>query len=191
MITLSWFQDPPLGLGASASTVNGPPDAATFFRWPSAKKPRNFASADQKGNEAPSVPSSFLAARSLKECTQIESFSFGPRAQNATAVPSGEIAGGPEKSPVKSKPVSAGGGRYDRSASAGARSRKFDQTSPASSAATTAAHSRRSRNRRRRLPGGAVLMLEPPLAIQRNSRAMSAAFCQRDSGSFARQSWTT
>src|ERR1019366_6357914 len=158
MITLSWFQDPPLGLGASASTVNGPPDAATFFRWPSAKKPRNFASADQKGNEAPSVPSSFLAARSLKECTQIESFSFGPQAQNATAVPP---------------------------------PRKFDQTSPASSAATTAAHSRRSRNRRRRLPGGAVLMLEPPLAIQRNSRAMSAAFCQRDSGSFSRQSWTT
>src|ERR1700731_4805372 len=104
MMTLSWFQDPPRGLGVSARTVTGPPAAGTFFKWPSAKKPTNFPSADQKGKEAPSVPSSFLAARPLRNCTQIESRSFWLRAQNATPVPSGVIAGGPEKSPVKSKP---------------------------------------------------------------------------------------
>src|ERR1700674_3745394 len=195
MMTLSWFHDPPRGLAVSARTVTGPPAAGTFFKWPSAKKATNFPSADQKGKEAPSVPSSFLAARSLRNCTQIESRSFWLRAQNATAVPSGVIAGGPEKSPVKSKPTSAGGGKYDRTVRAGACSRRFDQTfvqtTAASSTTATAAHSRRSRKRRRRLTGGAWLMPEPLLAIQRNSRATSAAFCQRDSGSFARQSWTT
>src|ERR1700730_8234889 len=175
MMTLSWFQEPPRGLGVSARTVTGPPAAGTFFRWPSAKKPTNFPSADQKGKEAPSVPSSFLAARSLRNCTQIESRSFWLRAQNATAVPSGVIAGGPEKSPVKSKPTSAGGGKYDRSVRAGACSRRVDQTRAASSVAATAAHSRRSRQRRRSLTGGAGLTPEPLLAIQGTSRATPAA----------------
>src|SRR5713101_5101968 len=146
---LSWFQDPPRAFGASASTVTGPPDAETFFRWPSAKKPTNLPSADQNGNEAPSVPSSFFAVSSLRDRTQIESRSFGVRAQNATAAPSGEITGGPEKSPVKSNPVSVGGIKKDRSDGAGSGARKFDQPRSASNATITAAQRRRSRNRRR------------------------------------------
>jgi hypothetical protein len=74
----------------------------------------NFPSADQKGNAAPSVPSSFFADNSASDWTQMELRSFEARAQKATAVPSGAKAGGPEKSPVKSKPCSAGGGRNDR-----------------------------------------------------------------------------
>src|SRR5260221_4973662 len=111
MITLSWFQDPPRGLGVSARTVTGPPVAGTLFKWPSAKKPTNFPSADQKGKEAPSVPSSFLAVRSLRNWTQIESPSFSLRAQQTTAAPSDAIVVGPEKSPVRSKPTSGGGGK--------------------------------------------------------------------------------
>src|SRR3981189_3250459 len=103
MMTLSWFQEPPRGLGVSARTVTGPPVAGTFFKWPSAKKPTNFPSADQKGKEAPSVPSSFLAARSLRNCTQIESRSFWLRAQNATAAPSGGSVDGPENAPVRTQ----------------------------------------------------------------------------------------
>src|SRR5258706_16296594 len=111
MITLSWFQDPPRGFGVSARMVTGPPAAGTFFKWPSAKKPTNFPSADQKGKESPSVPSSFRAAMSPRNCTQIESRSFWLGGQNATAAPADAIVGGPEKSPVKSKPTSAGGGK--------------------------------------------------------------------------------
>src|ERR1700712_3052151 len=114
MITLSWLHEPPRGLGASARTVIGPPDASTFLSRPSAKNPRNFPSADQKGNEAPSVPSIFFAVRSLSDCTQMELRSFWLRMQNATRVPSAVIAGGPEKSPVKSKLISTGGGKNDR-----------------------------------------------------------------------------
>src|SRR5579864_1698032 len=191
MMMLSSFQDPPRALGASASTVTGPPAAETFFRWPSAKKPMNLPSADQNGNEAPSVPSSFLAVSSLRDRTQIESRSFGVRAQNATAVPSGEITGGPEKSPVKSNPVSTGGIRKDRIDRAGSGSRKFDQTSSASKATITATQRRRSRHQRRTEIGGAVLTAEPLVATQRNSRPISAALCHRNSGSFTTQSAIT
>src|SRR5258706_1607366 len=110
-MTLSCFHDPPRGLGDSARTVTGPPAAATFFRCPSAKNPTNFPSKDQKGKEAPSVPSSFRGVRSLRDCTQSKSLSFWLRAENAIAVPSAAITGGPEKSPVKSKPTPGGGGR--------------------------------------------------------------------------------
>src|ERR1039458_2466937 len=115
MMTLSWFHDPPRGFGASARIVTGPPAAGTFFRWLSAKNPRNFPSADQKGNEAPSVPSIFLGARSPNDCTQIKSRSLCVRAQNATAVPSAEIAGGPEKSPGNSELICARVGSNHRS----------------------------------------------------------------------------
>src|SRR5580692_5073052 len=122
-MTLSWFHDPPRGLGASARIVTGPPVAGTFLRWPSAKNPRNFPSADQKGNEEFSVPSSFFGVTSLRYCTQMDR-SFWERAQKATAAPSARITGGPEKSPVKSKFISAGGGRNERRRRAGSRSRK-------------------------------------------------------------------
>src|SRR5882757_4690528 len=102
MMTLSRFQEPPRGLGASARMVTGPPAAGTFLRWPPAKKPMNLLSGDQKGNDAPWVSSSFLAESSLRDCTQIEPRSFGLMAQYAIADPSSVMAGGPEKSPRKS-----------------------------------------------------------------------------------------
>src|ERR1700676_3242419 len=187
---LSGLQEPPLGLGASARMVTGPPVAGTFLRWPSAKNARNFPSEDQNGKEARSVPSIFFAARSLRDCTQMN-FSFSERAQKAMAVPSTRITGGPEKSPVKSKLVSAGGGRKERKTRAGSRSRKYDQPRSASKAATRAAHGKfcSKRLRRSRVGGGAAVAPLP--AIQRNSRAISAAFCQRASGSLARHSVTT
>src|SRR5437870_9828096 len=101
MMTLSWFHDPPRALDASANTETGPPDAEIFLRCPSAKNPTDFPSGDQKGNAAPSVPSSLFAASSFSDCTQSASRSFGLRAQYTMALPSGAIAGGPEKSPVK------------------------------------------------------------------------------------------
>src|SRR5881394_4138484 len=106
MITLSWFHEPPRAFGASASSETGPPDAEIFFKCPSAKNPMDFPSGDQKGNAAPSVPSSFFARRSLRDCTHRESRSLGLRAQYTIVVPSDVIAGGPEKSPVKSKFIS-------------------------------------------------------------------------------------
>src|SRR6185369_8239983 len=102
MITLSRFHVPPRGFGASARIVTGPPAEGIFFIRPPAKNPIDFPSYDQKGNDAPSVPSSFRALNSLNDCTQMEFRSFGVRAQKAIVAPSGDIAGGPEKSPVKS-----------------------------------------------------------------------------------------
>src|SRR5258708_1250894 len=190
MMTLSWFHDPPRGLGESARTVTRPPAAGTFFRCPSAKNPRKLPSADQKGKEAPSVPSSFRGVRSPRVCPQIESRSFWLRAQKAIAIPSAVITGGPEKSPVKSKPAPGGGGRYERKVRTGSRPRRPSHSKPASSTTIAAAKIKRSLERLRALAGGAMLLLER-LTIQRNSRPMSAAPCQRDSGSFARQSPTT
>ena len=66
------------------------------------KNPTDRLSADQKGNAAPSVPSSFRAVREFSARTHKVARSFGLRAQNATCEPSGDAAGGPEKSPVKS-----------------------------------------------------------------------------------------
>src|SRR5882757_7972021 len=88
MMTLSWFQLPPRALGASARTVTGPPDPATFFKWPSAKNPMDLLSADQNGNEAPLLPSILLATSSLRACTHKKVPSFGFRAENAMADPS-------------------------------------------------------------------------------------------------------
>src|SRR5580704_3765829 len=190
MMTLSWFHEPPRAFGVSASTVTGPPSAGTFFRCPSAKNPRDFASADQNGNEPPSVPSNFLAVKSLKRCTQIASLSLFERAQKATAEPSGAIAGGPEKSPVKSNPVSVGGGRYERSVCSGVGERSVSHNTAPSKSAANPAHSPRSSHFAFEEPGaaraGASLAPEPLVAIQRSSRPISAALCQRASGSFAR-----
>ena len=71
-------------------------------------------------------PSTFFAASSPRNCTQIEPRSFCVRAQNAIAVPSELITGGPEKSPVKSKLVCAGGGKKERMVRAGSRLAKSE-----------------------------------------------------------------
>src|ERR1700687_6515449 len=114
MMTLSRFQEPPRGLGASARIVTGPADAGIFFKWASAKNPRNLPSGDQKGKAAPSVPSSFLAASSFRDCTQSVFRSFWFREEKAMAVPSGVMTGGPAASPVKSNWISGGGGKKAR-----------------------------------------------------------------------------
>ncbi len=129
----------------------------------------NRPSGDQKGKYAPSVPSSFLAVRSPRACTQTESRSFSVRAQKARAVPSGVSTGGPEKSPVKSNPMSAGGGKNDRSIGAGAGCRSPNQTTAATSTTIATAHSERS--------------IHLPRA---DAAAKDAAL-----GSFAKQSCTT
>ena len=162
----------------------------------SAKNPRNFPSADQNGNEAPSVPSSFSGVSSVRDCTQIESRSFlvaraeGDRgAVTGNDRRTGKIAG---KVKAQSAPEVA-----EMTAMCGpARARGNPATGWSSRSARATA--------RGGLPtadgratgivagdGGPALTPEPLLAIQRNSRATSAAFCQRASGFFARQSCTT
>src|SRR5689334_23294496 len=106
---LSRFQVPPRALGASARTVTGPPAAETLRSLPSAKKPRYFPSPDQNKAKAPSVPGKRSAVALSSVRTQMELRSLGLRAAKATRVPSGERTGGPEKSPMKSKDVPAGG----------------------------------------------------------------------------------
>src|SRR5437667_5506694 len=108
----SLLQVPPRPPGASASTVTGPPPAGIFLSLPLAKKPRNFPSADQKGNAAFSVPSNRAAIGLSRDCTYKAVGSFPERAEKATRVPSCEITGGPEKSPLNSNEVFGGGVRY-------------------------------------------------------------------------------
>jgi hypothetical protein len=43
---------------ASQSVTTAPPVTATFFRFPSAKKPIHWPSGEKKGLPAPSVPES-------------------------------------------------------------------------------------------------------------------------------------
>src|ERR1700719_5426760 len=174
MMTLSWFHEPPRGLAASARTVTGPPAAGTFLRWPSAKNPKKLPSADQNGKEAPSVPSILRGVRSLRVCTQIMSRSFWLRALKAIAVPSVVITGGPEKSPVKSKPDPVGGGKYERRVIAGSRPRRPIHNRPASNATTAAAHTQRSAKGLRLSVDDATLLLASADAIQCSSRPMSA-----------------
>src|SRR6266568_9405308 len=107
------------------------------------------------------------------------------------AEPSRVIAGGPEKSPVKSKPESFGGGKEERKVRVNSLPRRLNHATVASKAITAAAQIARSRVRRRGRTGKAVVTDEPLLAIHRRPRATSAAFCQRRSGSFARQSCRT
>src|SRR5712672_4340744 len=107
------------------------------------------------------------------------------------AVPSELMTGGPEKSPVKSKLICAGGGRNERKVREGSCSRRRDQSRPASSRSASEAHAICSRHFFRGANTGVGVIPEPLVLIQRNSRAISAALCQRDSGSFARQPCTT
>src|SRR5579864_3419367 len=192
MITLSWFHDPPRGFGVGASTVTGPPIAATFFRCPSAKNPIHFPSADQNGNAAPSVPSIFFAVTSFKDCTQTESRSFCVRALKAIAVPSALITGGPEKSPVKSKLICAGGGKNDRNVRGSSRGRKYDHICAPTTSATTIASAHHQLLFWGGTSGCATLAVPaPPAAIHRNCRPTSPALCHRSSGSFAKQTCST
>src|SRR5262245_1948774 len=109
-MTLFLPHDPPRAFCASPKMMAGPPPAGIFFNFELAKNATNLPSGDQKGNAAPSVPSSRTAVAEFNDRIQILADSFSLRATNAAWLESGEIAGGPEKSPVKSNRLSVGAG---------------------------------------------------------------------------------
>src|SRR5512141_2621731 len=83
--------DPEPSCGPSHRVCAGPPEAATFLSFPSEKNPMKRPSGDQKGESAPSVPSSTVAVK-LSSC---RTYSRGrPRAEptKTNRRPSGEIA---------------------------------------------------------------------------------------------------
>src|SRR5206468_12589155 len=83
---------PPIPLGAASHrTTGGPPETSIRFNFPSAKKPTDFASGDQKGKSAFSVPASGCAATLSSGCTQSCLFAPGAPATKAIRPPSGEI----------------------------------------------------------------------------------------------------
>src|SRR5262245_39637859 len=84
------LQLPPLGKRASASTCGGPPDASILFNFPSAKKPIEALSGDQKRPVAPSVPASKLGESESSGRTQMECLAPAACATKATSFPSGE-----------------------------------------------------------------------------------------------------
>src|SRR5262245_3554941 len=97
----SRLQLPPPGTGASATTRAGPPDALMVFNLSLAKNPRDWLSADQKGEAAPSVPGRNRAEVESRGRTQSIVFPFTSVAEKARACPSGESTGGPPNSSEK------------------------------------------------------------------------------------------
>ena len=81
----------PRRAGASQMAMAGPPAGSILFNFPSAKKPTNRLSADQKGIVAPSVPSSDRADGASSGRTQSRCV-LSVLATNARRRPSGERA---------------------------------------------------------------------------------------------------
>jgi hypothetical protein len=186
---LSLLQEPPRALGASATITVGPPVAGMRFSFPSEKNPICRLSADQKGNEAPSVSSRRCAAIALSGCTQID-LTPSARATKATCVPSGERVGGPAKSPVMSRETFSGGRRTARTTGCGAGAGRSATAAPAAisaSAATPQARRGLLHKRPRRAATVAAAGVEESTAMKRSCRSRSCADWKRSSGSFARQ----
>src|SRR2546425_10123344 len=101
-MTLSLLHVPPRALGAFVTIAVGPPAAGTRLTLPSEKNPICRLSADQNGNEEPSVSSRRCAVIALRGRTQIDLIPSA-RATNATCGPSGGLTAGPAKSPVTSR----------------------------------------------------------------------------------------
>ena len=78
------FHVPPRNCGASARVSGDPPLTLTFFNLSPAANAMYFASGDQKGNDAPSVPASGRATDEPSERTQISDLPSAPRPTNAT-----------------------------------------------------------------------------------------------------------
>ena len=87
-MTPLWPHVPPRGVGASARTCTGPPDASTVLSFPLAKNPTDRLSGDQNGNCAPSVEARDVAMPVRRDCTH------SLPAPKATFSPSGEMARG-------------------------------------------------------------------------------------------------
>ena len=82
-MTPSELQLPSEPVGASQIFCAGPPVTSIFFSFPSAMKPRNRLSGDQKGRAVPSVPFKGCAARAFMERTQIRDLPSASTALNA------------------------------------------------------------------------------------------------------------
>src|SRR5262245_42806293 len=110
MIVPSRFQLPPRGTEVSHRACGGPPWTSILLSLESAKTPMERLSGDQKGYEAPSVPSNGRAVREARGRTQSRSLPSPVRATKASRRPSGESTTGPGDVPPKLK-VDFSGGR--------------------------------------------------------------------------------
>src|SRR6516165_2642895 len=141
---LSGPHAPPRAFGASARIVTEPPETEIFLSLASAKKPIHFPSADQNCHEAPSVPASLSAVGLSRRRIQITFLSLGGCAAKAILVPSGERTGGPEKSPMKSKPMPGGAVMEARTGRGRGPAINATHTSALASAVTSSTQSIRS-----------------------------------------------
>src|SRR5207245_1989764 len=116
MIVPSWFQLPPRAMEVSQMVSGGPPCASIFLSLESAKNPMERLSGDQKGKEAPSVPSRGRADRESSGRTHRSSLPSGVRATKASRRPSGDTATGPEEMPPNRKADFSGGRIEERMA---------------------------------------------------------------------------
>ena len=87
------FHVPAPPYGAGQTTVGEPPDTSMVLSWPSAKKPTNRLSGDQKGSDAPSVPESGCAESASCSRTHNNDRPSGSVAVKAKRRPSGETTG--------------------------------------------------------------------------------------------------
>src|ERR1700720_3334236 len=93
MMLPSLLQLPPTGKGASQSVKTGPPRALTVFNLPSAKKPTDRPSGDQKGCDARSVPTRGSADSDFNGRNQREVLPCVSTRISSRVFPSGEILG--------------------------------------------------------------------------------------------------
>src|SRR2546430_11974723 len=113
--------------------------------------------------------------------------SFPTRAEKTILAPSWEMTGGPEKSPLKLNVAFGGGVRYACTVRRTGCGRKASQPMRVRTRRAKASQTMRSQFLRPGCPARATAPDCDEVAIQRSSRAISTALCQRESGSFARQ----
>ena len=176
--------------GASQIVWTGPPPAAgTRFSFRSAKKPMERLSGDQNGHQvASSVPAAAGRRSRPVGRTQMSRLPSAPVAAKASVDPSGESASDALTARDPSAPADrsrARNRRFGRAGAGGAGRPKPSDGEKERRGPGRPREARRAaarRDRRRRSP-----LCEPPSAIHLSSLLRSAAFCQRSSGSLARQ----
>ena len=184
-MTPSLFHVPPRPDGASHSVCEGPPAASIFFSFPSAKKARNFPSADQNGKLAPSVSARFFASGAPTSYSQITSLRADSRyPTTATVWPFGATAisrAGNAKGAEKYIVCTDG----DRTAPPGDPGQRADDDRGADHPREAHAQAPGAGcfGRSRRDP-------EPGLETAWSAKAMSRADWNRSAGFFSRQ-WRT
>ncbi len=147
-------------------------------------------SGDQNGMKPPSVPARAWTPKPSSRRIQISRLPSAPVAEKASIDPSGDNA----IELHRSRSICGGKSIEDRvtGVSTG-RCRRRPAANPSAASRSAAAQGAQARRRRADdAPTGAGTPLaEPPSAIHLSSLFRSAAFCQRSSGSFARQRLTT